>query len=101
MTTTLSRAPTPAASTARKPLSRTPPAPLGLELRRPGTDRWAVILPNPAPGQAPFKLQYFTLSRLASHYAYATPQAAYRAARRQGYTEPDPGALERLSQTPA
>jgi hypothetical protein len=46
-------------------------------------------------------LQFFTLSGLASHHAYATPQAAYRAALTAGYTEPDPGALDRLSQTPA
>lgn len=80
---------------------RTPPDPLGLELRQPAHDRWVAILPHPTPGQARFKLQYFTLSGLAGHQPYASPQAAHRAARRHGYTRPDPGALERLSQTPA
>ncbi len=35
------------------------------------------------------------------HQPYASPQAAYRAALQLGFTAPDPGALERLSQTPA
>src|SRR5512135_312251 len=100
MATMLSCPPTPVDTPTREP-PRTPPDPLGLELRQPASDRWVAILPNPAPGQAAFKLQYLTLSGLAGHQPYASPQAAYRAARRQGYTEPDPGALDRLSQTPA
>jgi hypothetical protein len=100
MATTLSGPPAPVNTPAKAP-PRTPPDPLGLELRQPASDRWVAILPNPAPGQARYKLQYFTLSGLAGHQPYASPQAAYRAARRQGYTEPDPGALDRLSQTPA
>ncbi|HYQ91325.1 MAG TPA: hypothetical protein VES89_04425 [Candidatus Competibacteraceae bacterium] len=100
MTTTLPCSSAPVKTPAREP-PRTPPDPLGLELRQPASDRWIAILPNPAPGQARYKLQYFTLSGLAGHQPYASPQAAYRAARRQGYTDPDPGALDRLSQTPA
>ncbi|HYQ90669.1 MAG TPA: hypothetical protein VES89_00995 [Candidatus Competibacteraceae bacterium] len=80
---------------------RTPPDPLGLELRQPDDDRWVAILPNPAPGPARYKVQFFTPSGLAGHQPYASPQAAYRAALRQGYTAPDPDALDRLSQTPA
>ncbi len=99
MTTTLV-CPMPVDTTVREP-PRTPPDLLGLELRQPAHDRWVAILPNPTPGQARFKLQYFTLSGLAGHQPYASPQAAYRAALRHGYTRPDPGALERLRQTPA
>jgi hypothetical protein len=99
MVTTL-LCPMPVDTTARE-LPRTQPDLLGLELRQPAHDRWVAILPNPAPGQAPFKLQYFTLSGLAGHQPYAAPQAAHRAALRQGYTDPDPGALERLSHTRA
>ena len=98
MTTTLV-CPMPVDTTARE-LPRTQPDLLGLELRQPAHDRWVAILPNPTPGQARFKLQYFTLSGLAGHQPYASPQAAYRAALRQGFTVPDPGALERLRQTP-
>ena len=79
----------------------TAPDPLGLELRRPATDRWAAILPNPFDLARPYQVQYFTLAGLAGHHAYATPQAAYRAALAAGYTVPDAGALDRLSQTPA
>jgi hypothetical protein len=100
MATTVFSPPAPVDTTAREP-PRTQPDPLGLELRQPAYDRWVAILPNPAPGQARFKAQYFTLSGLMGHQPYANPQAAYRAALRQGFTEPDPGALERLSQTPA
>src|SRR5512147_1406470 len=100
MATPLSYPPASSETTAREPPPRTQPDPLGLELRQPAYDRWVAILPNPAPGQAPFKLQYFTLSGLAGHQPYASPQAAHRAALRQGFTVPDPGALERLSQTP-
>ena len=99
MVTTL-LCPMPVDTTARE-LPRTQPDLLGLELRQPAHDRWVAILPNPTPGQAPFKLQYFTLSGLAGHQPYASPQAAYRAALRHGYARPDPGALERLRQTPA
>ena len=95
MTTTL-LCPMPVETPAREP-PRTPADPLGLELRQPAHDRWVAILPNPTPGQARFKAQYFTLSGLAGHQPYASPQAAYRAARRQGFTVHDPGALERLS----
>src|SRR5512144_893689 len=100
MATTLPCSSAPVNTPAREP-PRTPLDLLGLELRQPAHDRWVAILPNPAPGQAPFKLQYFTLSGLAGHQPYASPQAAHRAALRQGFTVPDPGALERLSQTPA
>ena len=100
MATTLPCSSAPVNTPAREP-PRTPPDPLGLELRQPAHDRWVAILPNPAPGQAPYKLQHFTLSGLAGHQPYARPEAAYRAALRQGYTIPDPGALDRLSQTPA
>src|SRR5512135_2371168 len=98
MATMLSCPPTPVDTPTREP-PRTPPDPLGLELRQPASDRWVALLPNPAPGQAPYKLQYFTPSGLAGHQPYASPQAAYRAARRQGFTVPDPGALDRLSQS--
>ena len=100
MATTLPCSSAPVNTPAREP-PRTPPDPLGLELRQPASDRWVAILPNPAPGQARFKLHYFTLSGLAGHQPYASPQAAYRAALRHGFTVPDPGALKRLSQTPA
>lgn len=100
MATTLSCPPASMETTAREPPPRTQPDPLGLELRQPAHERWVAILPNPAPGQSRFKLHYFTLSGLAGHQPYATPQAAYRAAQRLGYTEPDPGALKRLSRTP-
>ena len=96
MATTLLYPPAPGDTTAWEP-PRTQPDPLGLELRQPAYDRWVAILPNPTPGQAPFKLQYFTLSGLAGHRPYASPQAAYRAALRQDYTELDPGALERYA----
>jgi hypothetical protein len=99
MATTLFSPSAPTDTTAREPSSRTQPDPLGLELRQSAHDRWVAILPNPVLGQAPFKPQYFTLSGLAGHQPYASPQAAYRAALRQGYTELDPGALERLRQT--
>ncbi|HYQ91899.1 MAG TPA: hypothetical protein VES89_07450 [Candidatus Competibacteraceae bacterium] len=100
MATTFSSPLAPVDRIAREP-PRTPPDPLGLELRQPAHDRWVAILPNPAPGQAPYKLQHFTTSGLAGHQPYARPEAAYRAAVHQGFTVPDPGALERLSQTRA
>src|SRR5512143_3272837 len=77
------------------------PDTLGLELRRPRAARWAVILPNTTPGQAPYKIQYFTLTGLTGHRAFAKPRAALAAAQRAGYTVPDRGALDRLSRTPA
>jgi len=98
MATTLSCSSAPVNTPAKAP-PRTLPDPLGLELRQPASDRWVAILPNPAPGQARYKLQYFTRSGLAGHQPYASPQAAYRAARRQGFIDPDPGALDRLSQS--
>jgi hypothetical protein len=73
---------------------------LGLELRQPDHDRWVVILPNTTPGQAAYKLQYFTPSGLVGHQPYARPEAAYRAAVRAGFTVHDAGALDRLSKTP-
>lgn len=100
MATTLSCSSASVDTPAREP-PRTPPDPLGLELRQPAHERWVAILPNTTPGQARYKAQYFTPSGLAGHQPYARPEAAYRAARRQGFTVPDPGALERLSQTPA
>lgn len=99
MATTLSCSSTPVNTTVREP-PRTPPDPLGLELRRPGEDLWAAILPNPSHPARPYKVQYFASVGLVGHQGHATPAAALADALADGFTEPDPGALERLSQTP-
>ena len=100
MATTLFSPPAPLDTLAKAP-PRTPPDPLGLELRRPGEDLWAAILPNPSHPARPYKIQYFASFGLAGHQVHATPAAALADVLADGFTEPDPGALERLSQTPA
>jgi len=88
-------------ATARQHALRTASTPLGLELHQPGQDLWAAILPNPSNPAVPYKVQYFAAFGLAGHQVHPTPEAALAAALAEGFTEPDPGALKRLSRTPA
>jgi hypothetical protein len=74
----------------------------GLELRQPGEDRWAVILPDPSTQRGSFKVQPLDRSGLGTHVGgYLTPEAALRAAVMAGYTEATPGIVETLVVSPA
>ena len=73
-----------------------PDALCGLELHRPGTTHWAVILPNPASAEPPFKVQRFGLTGFDRHTAYSTADAALEAALTEGYTEGARGILSLL-----
>ncbi|MFO1431930.1 MAG: hypothetical protein U1F76_17620 [Candidatus Competibacteraceae bacterium] len=68
----------------------------GLELHRPGTTYWAVILPNPSSVEPPFKVQRFGLAGFERHTAYPTAEAALKAAMTEGYTEGATGILSLL-----
>ena len=68
----------------------------GLELNRPGTAYWAVILPNPNSAEPPFKVQRFSLAGFEQHTAYPTAEAALEAAMTEGYTEGATGILSLL-----
>ena len=68
----------------------------GLELNRPGTAYWAVILPNPNSAEPPFKVQRFGLAGFEQHTAYSTAEAALEAAMTEGYTEGATGILSLL-----
>ena len=83
--------------TARRHALNTASTALGLELHQPGQDLWAAILPNPSHPAVPYKVQYFAAFGLAGHQVHPTPEAALAAALAEGFTEPDPGALNRLS----
>jgi hypothetical protein len=93
--------PTPAAAAVRPHLLRTAPDLLGRELRQPDRDLWAAILPNPSNPAVPYKVQYFAPFGLAGHQVHPTPAAALVAALAKGFTEPDPGALNRLAHSAA
>ena len=88
-------------ATARQHALRTASTPLGLELHQPGQDLWAAILPNPSNPAVPYKVQYFAAFGLAWHQVHPTPEAALAAALAEGFTEPDPGALNRLARSEA
>jgi hypothetical protein len=68
----------------------------GLELHRPGTTYWAVILPNPSNAEPPFKVQRFGLTGFDRHTAYPTAEVALEAALAEGYTEGATGILSLL-----
>ena len=73
-----------------------PGALCGIELHRPGTAYWAVILPNPTSAEPPFKVQHFGLTGFDRHTAYPTAEAALEAALTEGYTEGATGILSLL-----
>lgn len=74
----------------------------GLELRQPGEEQWAVILPDPSSQRGAFKVQPLDREGLGTHVGgYLTPTAALRAAVVAGYIEETPGIVESLSVSPA
>jgi len=74
----------------------------GLELRQPGEDQWAVILPDPSNQRGSFKVQPLDRYGLGTHVGgYLTPEMALRAAVGAGYLEATPGIVETLAVAPA
>jgi hypothetical protein len=74
----------------------------GLELRQPGEDQWAVILPDPSNQRGSFKVQPLDRYGLGTHVGgYLTPEMALRAAVVAGYLEATPGIVETLAASPA
>lgn len=70
----------------------------GLELGRPGEERWVAILPDPSGVPGTFKVQPFDAAGIGPHAGgYATARAALWAALAAGYTEPAPGMFTRLA----
>lgn len=73
----------------------------GLELCRPGEDRWVVILPDLTGQPGCYKVQHLDCLGLGNHSCgYPTPEAALRFAISAGYTEEAPGIMKKLSATP-
>lgn len=73
--------------------------PVGLECRNPDYElcpQWAAVLPN-GSGKAPWRVQCFDRFAFSSYETYATLDAAAEAMIRQGFTSPDPDALNRVS----
>lgn len=78
--------------------------PVGLELMRNRTNgdpQWTFIVPEMSePNCGAFRLQYFDERGFFSHSTKKTVEEALEAAINQGFTEPDFGALDRISTQP-
>lgn len=76
--------------------------PMGCEMRQSdGSDRWAVVLPEPVPaGAHPMhRLLSFDKHGFSGHEQYYTEQEAIEAMLGRGFTGADPGALQRIIDT--
>lgn len=76
--------------------------PMGCEMRQTdGSDRWAVVLPEPVPaGARPMhRLLSFDNHGFTGHEQYNTEQEAIETMLGRGFTAPDPGALQRIIDT--
>jgi len=71
---------------------------LGLELKHPDRDQWALILPDSSE-EGKYRSQRFDKSGFFSHSTVETPEAALDELVADGFTEPDMGALDRLAAT--
>ena len=69
----------------------------GLELRRPGEDRWVALLPDPSGLPDTFKVQSFDRAGIGPHVGgYASPEAALEAALAAGSTVVATGTFQAL-----
>lgn len=68
----------------------------GFELKHGSRDSWAVLLPDASsPGK--YRYQMYDKNGFSAHSTHDTPEKALDDAITAGYTQPDVGALERLS----
>ena len=72
----------------------------GVELRHSADARYVLLLPDVAePGM--WRMQRFDPKGFSGHDLHPSKEALLESAAGQGFVEPDPGALDRLAQTPA
>lgn len=73
-------------------------SPLGLEVRNPQRDRYALVLPDASnPGK--YRSSQYDKHGLYTHETFATADAALAQLIKDGFTEHAPGSMDELSQT--
>ena len=74
---------------------------LGVEARNDrGQARWAALLPEMSSQEYPVRIQYYDADGLSGHACFASAEVALTEMVRNHYTDPDPGALQRLQDDP-
>jgi len=75
--------------------------PVGIELKNPTADRWQVVLPEPVQegGQPMWRVLSFDQHGFSGHDLHKSAILATEDAIQSGFTEPDHGALDRVTAT--